>query len=112
MSKKTPEDKAKDKVKAIIEEVCTRRGLKFEIDWHAGTAYTSTLDASGAIAGHPFVAEVKRMDEDAEPTGRQKLKIKAFREAGVYVFDLVDPTSLLRLREWLEALEPREAFEL
>lgn len=70
----------------------------------------STLDATGVIAGHPFVAEVKRMDDNESPTGRQQLKMKAFREAGAYVFDLVDPTSLLRLREWLEALEPREAF--
>lgn len=112
MSTKTPEDKAKDKAKAIIEQVCKARGLAYEIDWHAGSAFMSTLDATGVVAGHPFIAEVKRMDDNESLTGRQELKAIAFREAGAFVFDLVDPTSLLRLREWLETLEPREPHEV
>lgn len=107
MSKKTPEDKAKDATKDVIKEVCERRGLKFRIDWNAGSAFMSTLDAVGVIAGHPFIAEIKRHDENEVPTGRQKINMREFRAAGAFVHDIVDVTSLHYLREWLETLEPR-----
>jgi hypothetical protein len=105
---KTPEAKAKDAARKIIKEVCKARGLEFRIDWNAGSEFMSTLDATGVIAGHPFIAEVKRMDENKAPNARQRLHIAAFRRAGAYVHDLVDPTSLNYLREWLETLEPRD----
>lgn len=104
---KTPEDKAKDIVKRVIEEVCTRRGLAYEIDWHAGSAFETTLDATGVVAGHPFIAEVKRFDENCELTGRQNMKRGDFQAAGAKVFDLIDLTAVENLRLWLETLEPR-----
>jgi hypothetical protein len=107
---KTPEVKVKDKIKALIERVCTERGLHYCIDWHAGSGFTSTLDATGVIAGHPFICEVKRWDEDAPLTGRQKMKVEEFRRAGANVHVIDDPTSLRYLEEWLTMLEPREAF--
>lgn len=107
----TPEDKAKDIVKKTITEVCTRRGLAFEIDWHAGSAFENTLDGTGVVAGHPFVCEIKRFDTNEDLTGRQKLKRKAFQAAGAHVFDLIDLTSVEYLRMWLETLEPREPYE-
>ena len=105
---RTPEGKAKDKAKDLIERVCKQRGLEFRIDWNAGSAFMSTLDAVGVIAGHPFVAEVKRFDDNKNPTGRQDVHVADFRKAGAYVHDLVDPTALHYLRYWLETLEPRE----
>lgn len=113
MSKKTPEDKVKDRIKATIEEVCARRGMEFCIDWHAGTMFTTTLDATGVVAGHPFILEAKRFDDpDADLTGRQKVKASEFRRAGATVHTVVDETALRYLRNWLEQLEPREPFEL
>lgn len=112
MAKKTPEDKVKDDAKAIIEEVCKRRGLSFRIDWNAGSAFMSTLDAVGVIAGHPFIAELKRMDRPEVLTGRQEIHKRNFEAAGALVHDITDPTSLLYLREWLETLEPREPYRL
>ena len=111
MGKKTPENAAKAEAKALIEEVCKRRGLAFKIDWHAGSAFESTLDGTGAIAGHPFVCEVKRFDSNEEPTARQKLQMADYAKAGVKVFDLVDRTALHSLRYWLETLEPREPHD-
>lgn len=108
MAKKTPEDKAKDATKKVIEEVCKRRGFGFRIDWNAGSAFMSTLDAVGVIAGHPFIAEIKRHDESEVLTGRQMVHKRNFEAAGAFVHDIVDPTSLHYLREWLETLEPRE----
>lgn len=105
----TAEVKAKEAAKKIIKEVCTRRGLVYEIDWNAGSAFMRTLDATGVIAGHPFIAEVKRMDEEEVLTAQQTIKKRKFEKAGAFVFDLTDPTSLEYLRFWLETLEPREA---
>lgn len=104
---KTPEDKAKDIVKRVIADVCGRRGLRYEIDWHAGSAFENTLDGTGVVAGHPFICEIKRFDENCDLTGRQKMKRKAFQEAGAKVFDIVDLTAVESLRHWLETLEPR-----
>lgn len=108
----TPETRAKNQVKRTIERVCRRRGLAYSIDWHAGTVFSNTLDATGVIAGHPVAIEVKRFDENCEPTGRQKLRMREFRDAGAAVFDIVDLTSLAYFERWLETLEPREAYEL
>lgn len=108
---KTPEDKAKDIVKGVIKEVCGRRGLAYEIDWHAGSAFASTLDGTGVIAGHPFVCEIKRFDENEDLTGRQKMKARAFTAAGAKVFDLIDLTAVESLRLWLETLEPRSPHD-
>lgn len=108
---KTPEDKAKDIVKDVIKDVCRRRGLHYEIDWHAGSAFENTLDGTGVVAGHPFICEIKRFDTNEDLTGRQKMKRKAFQRAGAKVFDLIDLTSVERLREWLETLEPREPYD-
>lgn len=108
---KTPEDKAKGIVKKVIVDVCRRRGLEFEIDWHAGSAFESTLDGTGVIAGHPFVCEIKRFDENCDLTPRQKMKRAAFQRAGAKVFDLIDLTSVESLRLWLETLEPREPHD-
>lgn len=104
----TPESKAKDAVKKIIKEVCDRRGLTFRVDWHAGSAFERTLDGTGVIAGHPFIAEIKRFDENMELTTRQQIDKEAFEKAGAFVFDIVDRTSLVYLEYWLETLEPRE----
>lgn len=111
MAKKTPENISKDDVKDLIEEVCAARGLKYKIDWHAGSAFESTLDGTGVVAGHPFIAEVKRWDENEQLTGRQVLQKREFQAAGAHVFDLVDRTALAYLRLWLETLEPREPYE-
>lgn len=108
MGKATPESKVKDKTKALIKEVCEARGLKYRIDWNAGSAFMSTLDAVGVIAGHPFVAEAKRFDKPARPTQRQLVHMRHFREAGAYVHDISDPTALIYLAHWLGTLEPRE----
>jgi hypothetical protein len=111
MTKKTPEDKAKDEVKAVIKEVCAARGLKYRIDWHAGSAFESTLDGTGVIAGHPFICEIKRFDENEQPTARQKIHMQDYNDAGAKVFDLIDRTALHALRYWLETLEPREPHD-
>ena len=108
---KTPEDKAKDTVKGVIVEVCSRRGLPYEIDWHAGSAFENTLDGTGVVAGHPFVCEIKRFDTNEDLTGRQKLKRAEFEKAGAKVFDLIDLTAVESLRFWLETLEPREPHD-
>lgn len=105
---RTPEQQVKDATKKLIKEVCDRRKLAYRIDWNAGSAFMSTLDAVGVIAGHPFIAELKRFDENERPTGRQIMNIAAFRAAGAYVHDIVDPTALSYLKYWLETLEPRE----
>jgi hypothetical protein len=106
----TPESRAKDKAKRMIEQVCARRGLAYKIDWHAGSAFSSTLDATGVVAGHPLVIEVKRFDENESPTARQRINMRQFHEAGAFVVDLVDETALAYLKHWLETLEPREAY--
>lgn len=107
----TPEKKTKDLAKKIIKEVCERRGLKYRIDWNAGSGFMSTLDAVGVIAGHPFVAELKRIDGCGEPlTSRQLMHVADFRAAGAFVHVIDDPTSLLYLQYWLETLEPRTPF--
>ena len=103
----TPEDRVKKETKRLIKEVCDRRGLVYEIDWHAGSAFEQTLDATGVVAGHPFIAELKRFDQDAKLTGRQKLKVKAFRAAGAYVHVIDEPQCLVHLAFWLESLTPR-----
>lgn len=112
MSASTPENQAKAATKRVIEEVCKRRGLKYSIDWNAGSPFMSMLDASGVIAGHPFVAEVKRFDVSKPLTARQKMRKKEYEEAGAFVHDIVDPTSLKYLEQWLETLEPREPHSL
>lgn len=108
---RTPEQEVKDLTKAVLKEVCGRRNLAYRIDWNAGSAFMSTLDGVGVVAGHPFICEQKRFDENEEPTGRQTLHIKAFREAGAFVHILNDRTSLNYLRYWLETLEPREPHD-
>lgn len=108
---RTPEQQVKDETKAIIKEVCGRRNLSYRIDWNAGSAFMSTLDGVGVIAGHPFIAELKRFDENEEPTGRQRMHIAAFRKAGAFVHVINDRTALLYLRYWLETLEPREPHD-
>jgi hypothetical protein len=107
----TPETKAKIMTKKVIADVCCERGLTARIDWHAGTGFTSTLDATGVISGHPFVCEVKRFDEEGELTQRQRMDIQRWRDAGAYVHVLEDETALLSLRYWLETLEPREPHD-
>lgn len=107
----TPEVKAKNKIKAVIEEVCARRGLEYRIDWNAGSGFMSTLDAVGVIAGHPFICEVKRWDIEAPLTGRQRMHVDAFRKAGAFVHIIDDETALNYLRWWLETLVPREPHD-
>jgi hypothetical protein len=111
VSKKTPENAVKDRVKKLIDEVCKRRGLAYRIDWHAGSQFTTTLDATGVVAGHPFVCEVKRFDTPTQPTARQKLVIREFIAAGARVHTVVDEGGLAYLRLWLETLEPRYPHE-
>lgn len=106
----TPEARAKDKIKRVIERVCKERNLPFKLDWHAGSAFSNTLDATGAIAGHPVVIEVKRFDENESPTARQKMNMREFRQAGAAVFDIVDLTSLAYFELWLQTVEPRTAY--
>lgn len=108
---KTPEQKVKDRCKAIIKEVCSRRGIKYRIDWNAGSAFMSTLDAVGVVGGHPFVAELKRFDENEQLTPRQKINKRQFEEAGAKVFDIVDETAMLYMKYWLETLQPREPHD-
>jgi hypothetical protein len=104
----TPEQRVKNRTKALIKMVCAARGLQYRIDWNAGSAFMSTLDAVGVIAGHPFIAELKRFDTNEEPTSRQHMHIDAFRAAGAFVHIINDETSLAYLHEWLLTLEPRE----
>lgn len=104
----TPEDRVKSETKKLIERVCKTRNLPYEIDWHAGSAFSQTLDGTGVIAGHPFITELKRFDQDGKLTGRQKLKIKAFREAGAFVHLIDEPQCLVYLEFWLETLIPRD----
>lgn len=111
MGKSTPENEVKDAVKAILKEVCKRRGLAYRVDWHAGSEFETTLDATGVVAGHPFILEAKRMDEPTALTPRQKIVAQRFRDAGAKVHDVTDPTSLMYLRHWLETLEPREPHD-
>jgi hypothetical protein len=63
------------------------------------------------VAGHPVAIEVKRFDDSEKPTGRQKLVMREFREAGAAVFDIVDLTSLAYFTHWLQTVEPREAYQ-
>lgn len=107
----TPEDKVKKETKLLIERVCKRRGLEYEIDWHAGSAFSQTLDGTGVIAGHPFVTELKRFDVENPLTGRQKLKVKAFRSAGAFVHVINEPQCLVYLEFWLETLTPRDPHD-
>lgn len=107
----TPENRVKVRVKAMIKDVCAERRLPYEIDWHAGSAYSSTLDGTGVIAGHPVVLELKRFDKVVDLTARQKIKIRAFSDAGAAVFAIVDETSLLYFLHWLRTVEPREAYQ-
>jgi len=104
----TPESKAKDAIKKVIAEVCTRRSLHYKLDWHAGSAFSSTLDCTGSIAGHPVAFEVKRFDENETPTGRQRINLREFTEAGAFTLDIIDMTALAYLKQWLETVEPRE----
>lgn len=107
-----PEKHTKKKAKDIIDRVCKARGLKYRIDWNAGSGFMSTLDAVGVIAGHPFVCEAKRIDGKASPlTARQEMHVADFRAAGAFVHVLEDPTSLCYLEYWLETLEPREPHD-
>lgn len=107
-----PEKYTKDKAKKIIERVCAERGMKYRIDWNAGSGFMSTLDAVGVIAGHPFVCEAKRIDGKASPlTPRQQMHVQSFRAAGAFVHVLEDPTSLAYLEHWLQTLEPREPHD-
>lgn len=106
----TPEDKAKNEIKKALEQVCTQRGLTYKIDWHAGSAFSSTLDGTGCVAGHPVAIEVKRFDANEEPTTRQRINMREFRAAGAAVFLINDRTALAYFRDWLETLEPREAY--
>jgi len=103
----TEESRVKKDTKKLIEEVCKQRGLPYEIDWHAGSAFAQTLDGTGVIAGHPFITELKRFDQLNPLTGRQKLKVKAFRAAGAYVHVIDEPQCLVYLKFWLETLTPR-----
>ncbi len=107
---KTPENKAKDAVKHALQEICARRNLQYRIDWHAGSQFTTTLDGTGVVAGHPVVIEVKRFDDNAVPTARQRINMREFAAAGAVVFDIIDLTSLAYFRFWLETLEPREPY--
>lgn len=107
----TPEERVKKATKELIERVCKRRGLEYEIDWHAGSAFSQTLDGTGVIAGHPFISELKRFDEEGKLTGRQKLKIAAFRRAGAFVHVIDEPQCLVYLEFWLETLTPRDPHE-
>ena len=107
----TPEDRVKKETKTLIERICKQRGLEYEIDWHAGSAFEQTLDATGVIAGHPFISELKRFDQDAKLTGRQKLKVAAFRKAGAFVHVITEPQCLVYLAHWLETLTPRHPHE-
>jgi len=108
---RTPEQAVKDDTKKLIKAVCDQRNLDYRIDWNAGSAFMSTLDAVGVIAGHPFIAELKRFDENEEPTARQRMHIAAFRKAGAFVHIINDRTSLRYLEEWLQTLEPREPHD-
>lgn len=104
---KTPETKAKDKIKAEIKRVCAERGFKSCLDWHAGTETLRTLDCTGVIAGHPVAIEVKRFDGRGRVTDLQLMKLQDFMDAGANTFLLDCDESLRAFVSWLETLEPR-----
>lgn len=82
MAKNTPENAAKAKVKALIAQRCEERGFKFKMTWHAGSAYESTVDADGVIAGNAVVIEVKRFDGKGKTSTRQKITLREYKEIG------------------------------
>lgn len=107
----TPETRAKKLVKETLDRVCRERGLTYKVDWFAGTAFVNNLDAGGVVAGHPVYIEVKRFDEPANLTERQRLRKREYEMAGAFVHAIVDETSLEFFRWWLMTLEPREPHD-
>lgn len=103
----TPENAAKAKVKRAIKDICAHRSLPYKIDWHAGSMFTSTVDATGVVAGHAVAIELKRFDGKGKATERQLMCLEAFRAAGAQAFLLDSLQALDEFKVWLENLEPR-----
>ena len=103
----TPENAAKAKVKRAIKDICSRRALPYKIDWHAGNMYTSTVDATGVIAGNAVAIELKRFDGKGKVTERQLMCLDAFKLAGAHAFIIDSLQSFESFKGWLENLEPR-----
>jgi len=107
---KQPEVRAKDAIKATLNEVCARRGLHHKGVWNAGAAFgVATLDYTGVVAGHALVIEAKRFDGKGKgATTRQKVDLEEFRVAGAATW-LIDSELVLKaFRHWLENLVPRQ----
>lgn len=104
---RTPESASKALVKSEVERVCTERGLRWVLTWHAGDIYTSTLDATGVIAGYAVVIEVKRFDKKGKTTLRQALLLQQYKEAGAKSVLLDSHAALADFVRWLYQIDVR-----
>lgn len=105
----TPEGLFKKRIQREIKRICSERGIKHKLIWNAGASYgVARLDADGPVAGWPVVLEVKRPDGKGKGlTGRQKLSMREYREAGAIAFAIVDEASLQDFLLWLSVVRPR-----
>lgn len=105
MSRNTPENKAKTKVKDAINNAVAAFGFRVKLDWHAGNPFNSQLvDCTGVIEGQPIAIEVKRFDTGGELTTRQKVTLREYAHAGSHVFLIDSEASLQVFVEWLARL--------
>lgn len=99
----TPETKAKQAVKKVLDEF--KGTLKMKLTWNAGAAFgPATLDCTGVIAGVAFAIEVKRLDGQGKLTARQFADLCEYRDAGAVAMVIEDAEGLEHLRACLRAL--------
>lgn len=103
-----PEVRAKERIKKLVAQILQARGLKAKIVWNAGTGMgLPRLDCDGVVAGHPFAIEVKRFDGKGKLTGRQKMDLREYNDAGAFAMVVDDEESLAVFAHWLRTIEPR-----
>ena len=103
-----PEVRAKDRIKRELKKVLDARKLPYKIHFNGGTLTgTPRLDLDGVIAGHPLSIEIKRFDGKGKITGRQKMDVAEYTEAGAFSMIVDSEFTLQVFLVWVRTLEPR-----
>lgn len=106
---KTPETKAKDRIRDALEATCAATGWILDLDSHGGEMFsTPTVDLTGCLAhplrvgwGIPIAIEVKRFDGKGKTTLRQLATLRRKHDAGYAVFLIDSEDALTDLLNWI-----------
>jgi hypothetical protein len=99
----TPEAAAKHKIQHGLK-LLRKQGLRHKLIWNAGASYGEPrVDCDGPVEGIAVAIEVKRFDGKGRLSGRQKLTLKEYAEAGAEVFVIDSHESMQAFFAWCRA---------